>query len=321
MRCVPIRFFLTAGGLAMLALAGGCSAAGIKTPAGKTAPVAVRNVPCGVGMIQVPDGVHAWPNGGAPSYSVPGPIIRFKGADGVWRGKGYMDTLYRILRMQASTEPDPKDPSSSLVRVRYDLEGGRQYLVSMLVSHTKGTVLIDGVSTAGPESWFVMDFNENFPADTLGLTRRDGVSVYRHLGCLMDRLQARITSQPDPQQPAAGLSVFSAKPGVRDLASFWVRKPGQWSNPAAMALELWEHRQLPNDPESRVSLGRTFKADGTPNPRVENFVGKSVYQGHVCLTAALGSGLRFWGMLLGVKSQDPKHISDALAEQIAKVSK
>ncbi len=270
------------------------------------------DIPCGAGAIRVPDGSKTFP-GGAAEFSIPGPIAQFKGPDGIWRGWGYLDTYPHVISVTASTK-DVGD--NHIVSIDYSFEGDAKYAVRMIVETKTGRVLIDEESTVGMRSWYVIDFTPDFAANTLGLTRRDGVSVYRHLPCMLDRLQMRLGNEPDPQVPAAGFSIFNSDDAATDLFSIWSRKSDQWKNAAAMGFAVWEHRQLPGDPESRVSLGENFKADGTPNPRVADFTGKSVYKGHVCVEADLGAGSRHWGFLIGAKPAEKSHLSDALAHQI-----
>jgi len=238
--------------------------------------------------VRVPTGTYRAPAGGAPAYAVPGPIVAFKSVDGAWRGHGYLETWPRLLRFTGTV-------TASGAELRYEFEDAASYVATLTVAGA--AVLIDEDCKLGPRNCWVFDAyyggweaGAGFAVDTAASNH-----AFVYLPCFYDRPE--VTVYPAQLQQAAagkpaGVAVLSADPGRRDVAGFWVRDVARWQGADGLGMQLWQRRQLPGDPASRHVLGPDTKSDSTPNPRTAPLLGQSLYEGHVTVEIALGTGTR-----------------------------
>jgi len=313
--------------LASTALAGPKADLPLVPPTGganspKTGPppkllIATAELNAGTFAVRVPTGAYTAPKGGAPNYSVPGPIVAFKGADGVWRGHGYLETYPRLLKFAGTV----KDNTAELT---YTFQEDRTYKVKLAAAG--GAVLLEEESNLGPRNLYVFDcaYGDWDPAAAFAVNLAATNHAFLYLPCYYDRVEVTINPlaaaprSADANAPAmrsedrpGGAAVLSADPAKKDIAGFWAREAANWTNGDRMGIQLWQHRQLPGDPASRHFLGPETKSDSTPNPRTAGMLGKSLYEGHVTIELNLGAGTRKLGFAAVAKPQRKDDIPEA----------
>ena len=339
-----IRILLAALSVTALAAAGK-SPPPIATPAGganspKPAPppepvLATGVLEAGTFAVKVPTGSYTAPKGGAPNYAVPGPIAAFRGADGVWRGHGYLETCCRLLKFTGTLRKGSAE-------LNYAFQGGKSYTVALRVG--KAAVLLDERSDLGPRNVYVFDCTYGGWQPTAGfavnLTGERHAFVY--LPCYYDKAEVTINpvaagdkpAGPRPAKverthgsidvgggrgPAAArpadrpgaAAVVAAEPNKRDIAGFFCREAPGWANGDRMGMQLWQRRQLPGEPASRHFLGPETKSDSTPNPRTAAMLGRSLYEGHVTIELNLGVGTRKVGFAAVAKPAKKADLPEA----------
>ncbi|MFW6062077.1 MAG: hypothetical protein ACOC93_04640 [Planctomycetota bacterium] len=249
--------------------------------------------------IRVPTGTYQAPEGGAPNYSVPGPIVAFQGDDGVWRGHGYLETYPRLLGFEGRL-----DSEEGTAELRYSFEDGQSYHVTLQTSD--GAVLLDETSDLGPRNLYVFDAYYDWqPGSGFALDQTGENHAFVYLPCYYDKPEITINpaaamaaAEADPNAPKSypgAAAVTSDRLDTRDVAGFWCRDAASWAGGDTMGIQLWQHRQLPGDPASRHFLGPETKSDSTPNPRTAGMLGQSLYEGHVTIELNLGTGSRKLG--------------------------
>jgi hypothetical protein len=274
--------------------------------------------------IKVPTGTYTAPVGGAPNYSVPGPIVAFKGADGVWRGHGYLETYPRLLKFTGTL-----DKTSATLDYRF--EEDKSYQVKITVAN--GVILLDETSNLGPRNVYVLDCFYGGDAKSNGqaphwlpsagfVTDLAGSKAsFVYLPCYYDKPEVTLNPAAQSKQadaPKAGaVAVTSDDARKKDVAGFWCRDVQSWTNGDRMGIQLWQHRQLPGDPASRHFLGPETKSDSTPNPRTAPLLGKSLYEGHVTIELSLGQGTRKLGFAATDKGPRRETISEAFQKVVA----
>ena len=288
----------------------------------KPSPPPKRVVPTGVldagaFAVKVPTGSYTAPKGGAPNHAVPGPIVAFKGTDGLWRGHGYLETYPRLLTFQGTL-------AKTSAELSYVFQGGKTYKVALRVAG--GAVLLDEQSTLGPRNLYVLDcfYGGWMPAAGFAVNLTGERHGFLYLPCYYDRAEvtinpaAALPKPSDPSKPApkaddrpGAVSVLSAEPARKDIAGFFCRKVKGWRNGDRMGIQLWQRRQLPGDPASRHFLGPETKSDSTPNPRTAGLLGKSLYEGHVTIELSLGVGARRLGFAATAKPAKKELIPEA----------
>ena len=281
--------------------------------------------------VRVPTGTYTPGKGGAPPYSIPGPIVAFKGADGVWRGHGYLETHFALAKFEGKL-------AKTSAELNYAFQGGKSYRVKLQVG--KGAVLMDEASALGPRNLYVFDcyYGGWLPAAGFALNRSATRHAFLYLPCYYDKAEVTIRPRELSMQPRAGMpaptataanarlldaaakaadarpaavAVLSAEPAKRDIAGFFCRSVDEWSSADRMGIQLWQRRQHPGEPASRHFLGPETKSDSTPNPRTAAMLGKSLYEGHVTIEMSLGIGTRKLGFAAAAKPPDKKAIPQA----------
>jgi len=280
---------------------------GVNSPPPSPPPqlvIPTGEVSAGSFAVRVPTGSYAAPEGGAPNYAVPGPIVAFKGADGVWRGHGYLETYPRLLRFEGRLGQGSAD-------LAYTFENDKTYNVKLAARN--GAILIDEESTLGPRNVYVFDcyYGHWLPAAGFALDRSADRHAFLYLPCYYDKPEVTIHPAAEGGNPPGAVAVVSAEAGKKDIAGFWCRDIRDWQNGDRMGIQLWQRRQLPGDPSSRHFLGPETKSDSTPNPRTAPLLGQSLYEGHVTIELSLGVGTRKLGFAATAKPPDRKAIPDA----------
>ncbi len=250
----------------------------------------------GDGAVRVPTGEYTAPKGGAPLYSVPGPIAAFRGPDGTWRGHGYLETYPRLLKFRGATD------EGGVTSLSYEFEGGGTYRAVLTVRD--GVLLLEETSNLGPRNLFVLDCYYHWQPGAAFATDMAGTNhAFVYLPCYYDKpevtiippaLAGKVEDVEAQTQPAA-IAVLSSEDKSKDVAGFWCRDVTKWEGADTMGIQLWQRRQLPGDPESRHFLGPETKSDSTPNPRTAGMLGDSLYEGHVTIELNLGVGTRKLG--------------------------
>jgi hypothetical protein len=339
-------------------LAAASAAAGPKAPPPLAPPVGGANSPppspppklaietgvldAGTFAVKVPTGSYAAPKGGVPACAVPGPIVAFKGADGAWRGHGYLETGPRLLKFVGTLD-------KASAELSYTFQGGKSYRVKLRVG--KGAVLLVESSTLGPRNLYVFDcyYGGWLPAAGFATNLTATRHAFLYLPCYYDKAEVTINPAAPQAKAAAGAAakrvergpgevvVMSSKPTARapgpddrpgavavlsadaarkDLAGFFCREIGSWQNADRMGIQLWQRRQLPGDPASRHFLGPETKSDSTPNPRTAGMLGKSLYEGHVTIELGLGVGTRRIGFAAAAKPAKKADIPEAFKKLV-----
>ncbi len=285
---------------------GGANAPKVQSP--PTFAIPLKELRVGDFVVRVPSGTRTAPKGGFKPYTVPGPVAGFKGPDGVWRGHGYLETLPKLETFRGEVDADG-------AKLTYRFAGGKRYEATLTVSD--GRLLLSETSDLGPRNTYVFDCTYGgWNASAAFVTDRFGRNHnFLYLPCHYDKLEARLDSHA-PTAPA-GLAALSDDPKTTDIAGFWVRDPAEWENFQRMAVQLWQHRQLPGDLASRHFLGPETKSDSTPNPRTAFMLGKSLYEGHVTIELALGKGTRKLGFAVLAKPEEKQKIPDGFKKLVA----
>jgi hypothetical protein len=261
--------------------------------------------------VRVPAGTYQAPKGGAPNYAVPGPIVAFRGPDGVWRGHGYLETYPRLVAFKGTVEGNRAD-------LRYTFEGGQSYQVRLEAAG--GALLLDETADLGPRNLYVFDcyYGPWLPKAGVALDLKAEDHAFLYLPCYYDKPEvtvnpaAGLAAGARPENTPGGVAVLSADPATRDVAAFWCRQPDQWKAGDTMGFQLWQHRQLPGDPSSRHFLGPETKSDSTPNPRTASLLGPSLYEGHITIEFNLGTGTRRLGFAAVPKGDSRQTLADPL---------
>lgn len=281
---------------------------------GETAELA-----CGTFSVKVPVGEYQAPAAGAPAYSVPGPIVAFKGADGAWRGHGYLELSPRLVGFSGILE-------AKRAVLDYRFEGDKRYQVTLQAGD--GVLLIDETCDLGPRNRFVFDCYDGWqPSAGFAVDLEAKDHAFLTLPCHYDK--AEVTVSPVAQSRAAegdeapkrsdlpgGVAVTSPEPDANDVAGFFCRQVDAWEGGDTMGFALWQHRQLPGDPASRHFLGPETKSDSTPNPRTAPMLGPSLYEGHVTVELSLGRGKRRLGFAVTTKGETQADIPEAFKKAV-----
>jgi hypothetical protein len=262
--------------------------------------LATTELSAGSFTVKVPTGSFAAPSGGAATYSVPGPIISFRGPDGVWRGHGYLETYPRLLSFEGKADAT----SASLV---YTFEREKRYEVKLTAKD--GVVILEEISDLGPRNVFVFDayYDHWLPSSGFALSNDGKHHAFLYLPCYYDKPEVTI----NPSTPAAGaVAVLSEEPAKTDIAGFVALGMNQWKDGDTMGIQLWQRRQLPGDPSSRHFLGPETKSDSTPNPHTVPLMGQSLYEGHVTIELNLGTGTRRLAFIVTSKGPTRETVID-----------
>jgi hypothetical protein len=260
-------------------------------------------------MIRVPTGEYTSPVGGAPNYRVPGPIVSFKGTDGVWRGHGYLETYARLKSFRGEVAGDR-------ATLKYAFENDERYEVTMKAAGA--VVTIEENSTLGTRNAYVFDAYYNWePSSAFVLDLTGEKHAFLYLPCHYDKVEANMTPSTNTAPLLGAVAVVHPDPSKKDVAAFFVRAPDDWRNPDRMTTSLWQRRQLPGDPSSRHFLGPETKSDSTPNPRTAALLGKSLYEGHVTIEHSLGTGKRLLGFTVYAKPSKREDLPQPLRETMA----
>ena len=259
--------------------------------------------------IRVPTGEYTAPEGGAPNYSVPGPIVAFKGPDGVWRGHGYLETYPRLLSFKGSVDEDT-------VTLDYRFEDEQSY--NAVIELAEDHVVLRETSDLGPRNLYVFDaFYGWQPSAGFAVNRTAAHHAFVYLPCHYDKPEvtirpARLTADAEAADAEpSGVAVVSGDPDTKDVAGFWCAELADWRNADAMGLQLWQRRQRPGEPGSRHFLGPETKSDSTPNPATAKMIGQSLYEGHVTIELSLGRGTRVLGFAATGKGETKPQTPEA----------
>ncbi|MCC5828589.1 MAG: hypothetical protein JJU36_04000 [Phycisphaeraceae bacterium] len=278
-------------------------------------------------QIQVPTGRYQAPPGGAPNYRVPGPIAAFRGPDGVWRGRGYLETYPRLQAFSGSHE---RRGTETIVTLDYRFEDDRRYQVEMVVGG--GMVRMSEQAQLGPRNLFVMDFYYRWqPSVAFAINRTAEHHAFLYLPCYYDKPEVTIRPPllipndlvdedegilPPDRQPS-GVAILSRDSEQRDIAGFWMRQVDQWEGRDSMGMQLWQRRQLPGEPASRHFVGPETKSDSTPNPRTAAMLGPSLYEGHVTAEFSLGTGTRQMAFTVVAKPEEHDQMPEPFKQRAA----
>jgi len=277
--------------------------------------------------VEIPTGSFHAPAEGAASYSVPGPIVRCKGPDGVWRGHGYLETYPRLLKFNGTQTPTG-------ATLTYEFEAGKRYEVQMTVRD--GVLVLEEQSSLGPRNLFVFDcfYSEAAgqpwaPSAGIAFSANARTVGSLYLPCFYDKPEVTVNPgvaappttemEGQPPVPPIGVAVFASASGSKDLIGFWAVDPAQWKHADAMGFQLWQHRQRAGDPSSRSFLGPDTKSDSTPNARTASLMGTSLYEGHVTIEFNLGVGTRKLAFAAPGKGPNQEHLAGPLVEAVRAV--
>jgi len=288
---------------------------GVNSPAPSPPPklvIATAELAAGAIAVRVPTGTYAAPPGGAPNYSVPGPIVSFRGPDGAWRGHGYLETYPRLLKFTGTCDGRSAD-------LAYAFEGGKSYRVRLQAGD--GCVRMDEEADLGPRNLYVFDcyYGDWLPSSGFALDAAGRNHAFLYLPCYYDKPEVLIAPGAPAEGagvPPAGVAVVSPDAAKRDVAAFWCRDMASWKGADTMGLALWQRRQRPGDPGSRHFLGPETKSDSTPNPRTAALLGTSLYEGHVTIEMSLGTGTRRLAFAVAPKGAARDTLPDPLKKVV-----
>lgn len=272
--------------------------------------------------IRVPTGKYEAPEGGAANYSVPGPIVAFKGPDGQWRGHGYLETYPRLLAFESEQINKDGGLYRLIIHLTYTFEDAKSYKVILWITNA-GLVFMKEESNLGPRNLYVFDcFYDWQPSAGFVVDAKGEHHNFLYLPCHYDKPEVTVRptqlaadGEESAKQPA-GLAVVSGDPKTQDVAGFWCREVDKWKGADAMGMQLWQRRQRPGEPASRHFLGPETKSDSTPNPATAKMIGKSLYEGHVTLEFSLGEGTRLTGFAVTAKTETKQTMPDAFKKAV-----
>jgi hypothetical protein len=287
--------------------------------------LAVENEKMGV---QVAAGEKTFPTP-ILSVQVPAPIAAVRGPDGLWRGKGYLDTYWRVTGYKS--EVLEAGPLFADVRTTYRFEGDRTYQVDIRLVSKADWACVSENMNLGPRNKFIFDCSVNFQPDKLGLLTARSDVLARDLNYVDDIRQARFALFTQFNQLydfRDGLGVYESGPS-RDFLGAFLYRPGQWTRAKVNFAEFWEHRQAGDDYLTRDRLTDFGKADAFVSPETDGMQGHSVHQGHFTWEFQLYDGRRQWGLSMTDKSEqfvkdtrrptDHRHGTARLRNQVMQV--
>lgn len=246
--------------------------------------IALREVVAEGFAVRIPSGEHRF-EGGAPLYVIPGPIAAFRGPDGVWRGRSYLETYRRLLHLRVEDREDGAD-------LHYLFEDERRYTVTLRVAGNR--LLLHESADLGPRDLWVFDSYYHWQPTAglaLSLCGRHHNALY--LPAYYDQSPVSVAPLADgPDSQAGGLALRHGDHQHRDVLVIRAQEAASWRNPAGMSVALWQRRQRPNDPSTRHFQAPETKADGSPNPHSVAMVGQSLYEGHNTVEFRLFDGHR-----------------------------
>jgi hypothetical protein len=254
------------------------------------------------------------------SVDVPAPIMAVKGPDGAWRGKGYLDTYWRVTSYESQVIES--GPIFTDVRVTYRFEQNKSYVVNIRLISKQDWALVGEQMDLGPRNKFIFDCSVGFKPNQLAMLTPGAQALTRDLNFFDDILQARMAIFTQYTQLADfrdALGVCESGPS-RDFVGIFQYQPGHWSRPKVNFVEFWEHRQQGDNFLTREPLTTMGKADAFPNPDMPAFQGKSVYEGHFTWEFQLIDGHRQWCLTVVDKAaQFPKQGAARLRNQYVQV--
>lgn len=304
----------------LAALAPDLPPGGANAPAELATPPAfvlgLTELPVGVGAVQVPTGSWQAPATGVEAYTLPGPLAAFRGADGVWRGHGYLETWSPPQSFTGTSATTADGWTASL---DYVFAGDRHYRVALRCSG--GRIGLEEDCQLGVRDVWVLDCAYGWQPTAALAFAVDGRHASRYLPCHYDRAEAVIAVRDllDPtaaDRAVAALTVVSPRASAGTMLTLAVREPATWRDGDRMGIELWQRRQLPGDPASRHFLGPETKSDGTPNSHTAARIGTSQYEGHVTIELRLGGGSRKLDWAFPAKPADLDAIPAAAQEAL-----
>jgi hypothetical protein len=258
--------------------------------------ISLAELPLGDSALRVPTGSYEAPAGGAALYTVPGPIVSFRGADGQWRGHSYLETYPRLLSFTGTVD-------ESSAELDYRFEGDARYQVTLRV--VDGRLEMHERSSLGPRNCWVFDSVYGWEASAALVSPLDGSAfTVRYMPGHYDRpeltlrparlLAESMATEADPEarpQPGA-FALLAASPAEADMFAMTMRDLEAWQGADQMGIQVWQRRQLPGNPASRHFQAPETKSDSTPNPRTAALLGTSPWEAHNTIELALGRGER-----------------------------
>lgn len=230
------------------------------------------------------------------SVDAPAAIQSVKGPDGLWRGRGYLDTYWRVKSYEAKVLA--AGPVFVEVQVTYKFEQDKTYVATLRLISQMDWMLVSEEMNLGPRCKFVFDCSSNFAPDRLGMMS-PGAMLSRDLNYFDDVLQARMVIWTQGAQLydfRDALGVYQQDGNARDFLGAFVYRPGEWTRAKVNFAEFWERRQIGDDFLTREELTREGKTDAMPSPLTAGLHGKSVYGGHFTWEFSLYDGRRQWGL-------------------------
>ncbi|MFP4107036.1 MAG: hypothetical protein ACLFVU_13235 [Phycisphaerae bacterium] len=167
--------------------------------------------------IRVPTGTYTAPKGGADNYTVPGPIVAFKGVDGTWRGHGYLETYPRLMKFKGSVD-------SEGIKLVYTFEKGKSYKVTMKL--VGDAVVMKETSDLGPRNLYVFDSAYNWqPGAGFAVSRDAKRHAFVYMPCFYDKPEVTIRPADLANTP---LGEFVIGPdGMQFVYRQSIRKPAK----------------------------------------------------------------------------------------------
>jgi len=259
------------------------------------------------------------------SMDVPAPIMAVRGPDGVWRGRGYLDTWWRVLGYETAVTAGPVFAE---VRTTYRFESDSEvrrdktYTIRVRLVDQMDYAHVEEQMSLGPRCTFVFDCSANFAPDRLGLTTAGANVVPRQLNYFDDVLQARMnvfTQYTQLFDFRDALGVYQEE-SAKDFIGLFFCNPGEWTRAKVNTIEFWERRQLGDDVLTRGRLTTFGKTDALPNPNTEGLHGRSVYSGHFTWEFPLNDGRREWCLTVTDKTEQFRRGTARLREQVTQVA-
>ncbi len=196
---------------------------------------------------EIPWGTNAASSGRSAAGTFPGPILRVKGPDGVWRGRGTLETELAFKGFE-STEL-AKGPLFWEGLLEYRFEEGRYCRVKLRLETGRPYLLVSSEHNLDKESEFWFDVNPNFQPDftawNLGRQRwnigdsplmtRGKVKFTGNLGADIISIRSYLwTVMPVAQW----IGTYHESGSVRDFIGVFRRDVGAWREPFRNEISL-----------------------------------------------------------------------------------
>jgi hypothetical protein len=226
--------------------------------------------------------------------AVPGPVLRFKAAQGSWRGGTFFDTRQPVRHTSGALLE--KGPLRIHYRYQALIGADGYYEADVIVDAGLPFARIKERFSASPGDQLVWDFGPTeFPQSLHMLDATAGYTMIRPQR-QFDQRHARLAGWTQNSQLFDLRDGYAIRFQEGDCAGFFALEGGGWRGARLNQLELWTRRWPQGDRGSRREVPPEVKADGRPGPESIPMRGRQVCEPHLCVEGWIGGGERSYGL-------------------------